>query len=118
MGQIPDQAVQATLLGSHRLDEFFHSLLAQLRLAWSESRDDEEFQRCWAGRDRELYELLHAGRRTQAVGTLLRYLEDSEHQVLDGIRRSRGHHSAAAPRGNRPPGHHQRNGGQDEDRRR
>jgi DNA-binding GntR family transcriptional regulator len=76
------------LLGSRLLDEFFHSLLAQLRLAWSESWDDEEFQRSWAQRDRELYELLRTGRRTQAIGALLLYLEDSERQVLDVLRRS------------------------------
>lgn len=75
------------LLGSHRLDEFFHRLLAQLRLAWSESWDEEEFQRSWAERDRELYELLRTGRRGQAVAALVVYLEDGERLVLDVLRR-------------------------------
>ena len=77
------------LLESGRLDDFFHRLLAQLRLAWSESWNDEEFQRSWAQRDRELYELLRTGRRESAIGALLAYLEDSERQVLDLLRRSR-----------------------------
>ncbi|WP_020669531.1 GntR family transcriptional regulator [Amycolatopsis nigrescens] len=76
------------VLGSHRLDDFFRTLLAQLRLAWATSCDEEQFQRGWAARDRELYELLRQGRRTQSVGVLLGYLEDSERQVLDGLRRA------------------------------
>jgi DNA-binding GntR family transcriptional regulator len=74
------------VLGSHRLDEFCRTLLAQLRLAWGASWSEEEFQRGWAVRDRELFELLRRGHRTQTVGVLLVYLEDSERQVLDGLR--------------------------------
>ncbi|MFI0404370.1 GntR family transcriptional regulator [Actinomadura sp. 3N508] len=77
------------LLGSRRLDDFFHSLLAQLRLAWGETQDEELFQRSWAGRDRELLDLLRTGRRTQGVGALLVYLDDSESQTLDTLRRAR-----------------------------
>lgn len=78
-----------TLLGSSRLDEFFCTLLAQLRLAWAESLDEEEFQRSWADRDRELFNLLREGRRTQTVGSLLLYLDDSEKLALDVLRRAR-----------------------------
>jgi DNA-binding GntR family transcriptional regulator len=95
------------VLGSYRLNEFFRTLLAQLRLAWAESCDEEQFQRGWAARDRELYELLRQGRRTQSVGALLIYLEDSERQVLDGLRLARtaqqegrtgvGEHVVASP---------------------
>jgi hypothetical protein len=61
------------------------SLLAQLRLAWSESSDEDEFQRSWAKRDRELYELLRTRRRGQATGALLLWLEDSERlKVFNG----------------------------------
>jgi DNA-binding GntR family transcriptional regulator len=76
------------VLGSCRINEFFRTLLAQLRLAWATSCDEEQFQRGWAARDRELYELLRRGRRTQSVGVLLVYLEDSERQVLDGLRQT------------------------------
>jgi DNA-binding GntR family transcriptional regulator len=77
------------VLGSHRINEFFRTLLAQLRLAWGASWSEEEFQRGWAVRDRELFELLRRGHRTQSVGVLLVYLEDSERQVLDGLRMTR-----------------------------
>ncbi|TDB91100.1 GntR family transcriptional regulator [Actinomadura sp. KC216] len=77
------------LLGSRRLDDFFHSLLAQLRLAWGETQDEELFQRSWAVRDRELLDLLRTGHRTQGVGALLVYLDDSESQTLDTLRRAR-----------------------------
>lgn len=76
------------VLGSCRLNEFFRTLLAELRLAWATSCDEEQFQRGWAARDRELFGLLCQGHRTQSVGVLLSYLDDSERQVLDGIRRT------------------------------
>lgn len=78
------------VLGSSRLDSFFWTLLAQLRLAWAEAGDDDRLQQSWAERDRELYELLSTGRRSQGVGALLVYLADSEHQVLDVLRARHG----------------------------
>ncbi len=74
------------VLGSSRLDSFFWTLLAQLRLAWAEAGDDDSLQQSWAERDRELYELLRTGRRSHGVGALLVYLADSERQVLDVLR--------------------------------
>ncbi|WP_028925814.1 GntR family transcriptional regulator [Pseudonocardia acaciae] len=79
------------VLGSDRINEFFRTLMAQQRLAWAASCDEEQFQRGWAARDRELYELLRRGRRTQSVGVLLVYLEDSERQVLDALREKTAH---------------------------
>lgn len=76
------------MLGSRRIDGFFRTLLAQLRLAWAATCDEERFQRGWAARDRELYELLRQGHRNQSVGVLLVYLDDSERQVLDGLRQA------------------------------
>lgn len=80
------------VLGSCRLNEFFRTLLAQLRLAWGASWSEADFQRGWAARDRELFELLRRGRRTHSVGVLLVYLEDSERQVLDGLRMTHADH--------------------------
>jgi DNA-binding GntR family transcriptional regulator len=79
------------MLGSSRLDGFFSGLLAQLRLAWAEASDDDHLQQSWAARDRELYELLRTGRRSQGVGALLVYLADSENQALD-VLRAHGEH--------------------------
>jgi len=78
------------VLGSERLNAFFNSVLAQLRLAWARSCDEAEFQRGWAERDRELLECLRQGRRTYSLGVLLLYLQDSERQVLDELRRTTG----------------------------
>jgi DNA-binding GntR family transcriptional regulator len=88
------------VLGSNLLDEFFRTVLAQLRLAWAESRDEQAVQRSWSERDRELYELVRQGRRSQAVGTLLIYLEDSERQVLDELRAARTAKPAQSPQQN------------------
>ncbi|WP_410657573.1 GntR family transcriptional regulator [Amycolatopsis sp. lyj-112] len=79
-----------SVLGSDRVNEFFNSVLAQLRLAWGRSCDEAEFQRGWAERDRELLECLRQGRRTYSLGVLLLYLQDSERQVLDELRRTTG----------------------------
>lgn len=87
------QALVATL-DSRKLDEFFRALLTQLRLAWSAELDEESFQSPWAARDRELYELLTTGSRVAGVGALLVYLDDSERQVLDIVRRSSANHRA------------------------
>ncbi|WP_019812847.1 GntR family transcriptional regulator [Saccharomonospora saliphila] len=91
------------MLGSRRLDEFFRTVLAQLRLAWAASGDEAGFQRGWAARDRELYELLRDGRRTRSVGVLQLYLEESERQVLDGLRRGREEHTRQGSRGVEDP---------------
>lgn len=77
------------VLGSDQLDAFIGTVLAQLRLAWEESRDEQAFQRSWSARDREIYELLRRGHRARGVAALTRYLEDSERQVLDELRRAR-----------------------------
>jgi DNA-binding GntR family transcriptional regulator len=90
------QALVATL-GSVRIDEFFRTVLAQLRLAWSDSCDEQAFQQSWSERDRELYELLRQGRRSQSVGVLLVYLDDSEHQVLDELRKKRTKPGSGSP---------------------
>ena len=74
------------MLGSSRIDGFFRILVAQLRLAWAEASEDDRLQHSWAGRDRELYELLCTGRRAQGLGALLVYLADSEQQVMDVLR--------------------------------
>jgi DNA-binding GntR family transcriptional regulator len=90
------QALVATL-GSARIDDFFRTVLAQLRLAWSESCDEQAFQRSWSERDRELYELLRRGRRSQSVGALQVYLDDSERQVLDELRKKRTTPDSTSP---------------------
>ncbi|MGI5490139.1 GntR family transcriptional regulator [Microtetraspora malaysiensis] len=75
-----------SLLASPLCDEFYRRLSAQLRLAWGEARDEEEFQNAWPERDRDLYELLRQGRVRHAQGVLAVYLDDAERQVLAALR--------------------------------
>ncbi|MFF4762713.1 GntR family transcriptional regulator [Streptomyces sp. NPDC001292] len=74
------------LLGSRRLDRFFDTIVAQLRLAFAEVPREPEFQAQWVPRDREVCDLLRTGRRAQAAEALRRYLEDSERAVVDMVR--------------------------------
>lgn len=74
------------LLGSERLNAFFRSLTAQLRLAFANLTDEEAFQRPWLARDSEIGAMVLAGRRQEAATELLAYLDESERAVLDQIR--------------------------------
>lgn len=72
---------------SERLTDFFDSLIAQLRLAFAVMTDEETFQRQWVDRDRAIAEAVIAGRRDDARALLQAYLNDSETQVIDALRR-------------------------------
>lgn len=71
---------------SERVDQFFASLAAQLRLAFAIMPDEGEFQAQWVDRDRLIADLLLAGRRESAEAELLAYLSDSEASVIDAVR--------------------------------
>lgn len=71
------------LLRSPLLDAFFTNIAAQMRLVFAVAPDEENFQRPWLERDREIHDLLAAGRRHDAAEAMLRYLDDSEHSLLD-----------------------------------
>jgi DNA-binding GntR family transcriptional regulator len=77
------------LNGSPRLDEFFATVLAQLRLAFAAMPEESVFQQGWARRDVEIAELLAGGRREAAAATLRQYLDESEEQVVDALRAGR-----------------------------
>lgn len=91
------------LLGSERLNRFFRTTVAQLRLAFAEVPHEPEFQRQWVPRDRELCDLLRGGRRTKAAAALARYLDDSECQVVDIVRAARCTWRKPGPPDNHPP---------------
>lgn len=86
------QAVVA-LLSSPSLDSFFAGIVARLRLAFAVMADEAAFQRPWVPRDREIWEGIRSGRRTDAEGLLRIYLDDSERMVLDVVRGSVVHRS-------------------------
>jgi DNA-binding GntR family transcriptional regulator len=79
------QALVATL-GSPRLDAFFRTVVAQIRLAFAAVADEADFQRVFATRDREICDLLIAGSRAAAAAALRRYLDEAERAVTEMVR--------------------------------
>ncbi len=72
----------AALAGSPRGNEFVRRLLAELRLVFHVMSAPREFHAPYLGRNRELYELLRAGRVDEAVDHLAAYLDDAERQLV------------------------------------
>ncbi|KAG8153699.1 GntR family transcriptional regulator [Burkholderia catarinensis] len=71
------------------LDEFFRTISAQLRLVFAADPDERRVQTPdWIQREYQIYDLLTQNRRSEAVTTLSRYLDDSERMLLEAIRRS------------------------------
>ncbi|MNV43163.1 putative HTH-type transcriptional regulator YdfH [compost metagenome] len=70
------------LLSSQLFDEFFTTIVAQLRLVFSAAPDESRFQAPWLDRDRRIHELLVEGTRSGALEALSDYLDDSEQQLL------------------------------------
>jgi DNA-binding GntR family transcriptional regulator len=76
------------LLGSPRLDEFFATILAQLRLVFALMDNESSMHVQWIDRDHDLVLMLQSGKRRQALLELQQYLADSEAQIIDAIRAS------------------------------
>lgn len=86
------------LLGSRKLDDFFRTIVAQLRLAFSMAEDEGRFQAGWIAREAEIGNLIFAGQRAEAVNAMTLYLADAERFVIDVVR---ARLNRAAPRGRR-----------------
>jgi DNA-binding GntR family transcriptional regulator len=71
------------LIGSALLDQFFRTILAQLRLLFSAAPDQRSFQLLFIDRDRDIYELIAADERKRASKKLSDYLDRSERALLD-----------------------------------
>jgi DNA-binding GntR family transcriptional regulator len=71
------------LIGSALLDQFFRTILAQLRLLFSAAPDERGFQLPFIGRDRDIYTLIMAGECKRAGRKLSDYLDRSEHALID-----------------------------------
>ena len=71
------------MIGSALLDQFFRTILAQLRLLFSAAPDERRFQLPWIERDRELYDLIVAGEHKRASKKLSDYLDRSEEALID-----------------------------------
>jgi DNA-binding GntR family transcriptional regulator len=72
-------------LGSPRLNDFFFTVMAQLRLVFAVMPDETVHQRAWFSRDMEIVDLLLAGRPDRAHHALIRYLDDSEAEIVDTV---------------------------------
>jgi DNA-binding GntR family transcriptional regulator len=92
------------LLGSPSIDEFFRSILAQLRLAFAIMRDEGQWQTPWIPRDREICDLIRGGRRDDAKTLTRQYLADSERGVLDAVRANEVDQHRSARRRTSPGG--------------
>lgn len=72
-----------SMLGSHRLNTFFSSIIAQLRLLFASAPDEKYFQQPWVEKDREILNCLLSGDRRAAADTLAKYLDHSEQELLN-----------------------------------
>ncbi|WP_323149162.1 GntR family transcriptional regulator [Pseudomonas oryzihabitans] len=79
------------LLRSPLFDEFFANVAAQMRLLFSIAPDEEHFQRPWLARDRQIHDLLSAGRLQAAAEAMASYLDDSENRLLDLLSAAKPH---------------------------
>ncbi|VVO37102.1 GntR family transcriptional regulator [Pseudomonas fluorescens] len=79
------------LMRSPLFDEFFTNIVAQLRLVFSTAPDEQRFQAPWLARDREIYDLLSAGKKSVAQEAMSLYLDDSEQLLLDMLSHSHPH---------------------------
>lgn len=79
------QAIVA-LLQSQRLNEFFRTVVAQLRLIFALYHDEQGFQSQWVARDREIQGLIAGGQPQAAENAMKLYLDDSEARVLEIVR--------------------------------
>jgi DNA-binding GntR family transcriptional regulator len=72
------------LAGSTRLDELMRGITAELRLVFHVMADPRQFHEPYLTRNREILTLLESGDRAAATSALARYLDDAEHQLVDG----------------------------------
>ena len=71
------------LLESERLNDYFSTILAQLRLIFSLSGNEKQFQGGWLEKDRQIYIRLEAGLQEEAAELMKLYLYESEAYISD-----------------------------------
>lgn len=71
------------LLESERLNAYFSTIIAQMRLIFAMSSNEKRFQGGWLERDRRIYTHLVSGQRSEAAELMRLYLFDSEIYVSD-----------------------------------
>jgi DNA-binding GntR family transcriptional regulator len=98
------QAIGA-LAQSTRVDEIMRRALAELRLVFHVITDPEQFHAPYLGRNREIAELVHAGRGAEAEKELCTYLVDAELQLLAAYGQTGAPGSDGAAGHGAPDGH-------------
>lgn len=81
------QAV-GTLANSPRVDELMRNILAELRLVFHTMADPRRFHEPYLERNKEILTAIEAGDGPGAERLLLKYLDDSEHQIVEAYRTS------------------------------
>jgi DNA-binding GntR family transcriptional regulator len=79
------QAV-GTLAESPRVDELMRNVLAEMRLVFHTMADPRRFHEPYLERNKEILAAIEAGDGPRAERLLLKYLEDSEHQIVEAYR--------------------------------
>jgi len=81
------QAVGA-LSNSPRVDELMRGILAELRLVFHTMKDPRRFHEPYLERNKEILAAIEAGDGHGAERLLIKYLDDSEHQIVEAYRNS------------------------------
>jgi DNA-binding GntR family transcriptional regulator len=76
------QAIGA-LAGSPRIDELMRNLLAEMRLVFLTMANARRFHEPYLERNKEILAAVEAGDGARAERLLLRYLDDSEQQIVE-----------------------------------
>lgn len=74
------------LAGSPRLDEIMRGVLAELRLHFHSMNDPQRLHSPYLERNREILAVIEAGDGPAAERLLRKYLDDSEHQLVEAYR--------------------------------
>jgi DNA-binding GntR family transcriptional regulator len=76
----------AALAGSPRVDELMRGVLAELRLHFHSMADPRRFHEPYLERNREILKVIDTGDGAAAERLLHKYLDDSEHQLVEAYR--------------------------------
>lgn len=76
----------AAVAGSPRVDELMRGVLAELRLHFHSMADPRRFHEPYLERNREILAVIETGDGPAAERLLHKYLDDSEHQLVEAYR--------------------------------
>jgi DNA-binding GntR family transcriptional regulator len=76
----------ASLADSPRIDELMRNILAELRLVFHAMADPRRFHEPYLERNKEILTAIEAGDGPRAERLMLKYLEDSEQQIVEAYR--------------------------------